>query len=67
MNLRVGVPAVSLLHLWSNKKKIEVLTGFPVTFRACSLHASMCQRMCLNIAHVATMYMSLPFSEMLHV
>lgn len=47
------------------RKKYIDLTGIPVTFRAYSLHASMCQRMCLKIAHVATMYMSLPFSVML--
>lgn len=47
--------------------KKKFLTGIPVTFRACSLHASMCQRMCLKIAYVATVYMSLPFSVMLHI
>lgn len=48
-------------------EKTLFLTGIPVTFRACSLHASMCQRMCLKIAYGATVYISLPFSVMLYV
>lgn len=55
------------LHMQTQAEKKKFLTSIPVAFRAFSLHVSMCQRMCLKTAHVATMYMSLPFSGMLHI